>query len=46
MTPYLKSIYLNVGWQGEVNSVPETFHMDMTKAYEKNTSVSACEKTG
>ena len=32
MTPYLKSIYLNVGWQGEVNSVPETFHMDINES--------------
>ncbi|WP_338456332.1 hypothetical protein [uncultured Alteromonas sp.] len=35
MTPYLKSIYLNVGWQGEVNSVPETFHMDIDEGLRK-----------
>ena len=35
MTPYLKPIHLNVGRQGEVNSVAETFHMGIDEGLRK-----------
>lgn len=35
MKPYLKSVYLNVGWQGEVNVVPETLYVDINEGLRK-----------